>query len=39
LDAALNYVGGIFEIPKRSWIETSALLQNAYFQKKISQFN
>ncbi len=39
LDAALNYVGGIFEIPKRSWIETSALLKNAYFQKKISQFN
>ncbi len=39
MDAALNHVGNIFEIPKHGWIETSALLQNAYFQRKISQFN
>jgi hypothetical protein len=39
MDAALNNVGNIFEIPKRGWLETSALLQNAYFQRKISQFN
>ena len=39
MDAALNQVGNIFEIPKRGWIETSALLQSAYFQRKISQFN
>src|SRR6266536_2300084 len=36
MDAALNHVGNIFEIPKHGWIETSALLQNAYFQRKIS---
>src|SRR5713226_5482167 len=39
MDAALNHVGNTFEIPKRGWIETSALLQNAYFQRKINQFN
>ena len=39
MDAALNHVSSIFEIPKRGWIETSALLQSAYFQRKISQFN
>ena len=39
MDAALNYGGTIFEIPKHSWIEASALLQKAYFQRKISEFN
>src|SRR2546421_7810683 len=39
MDAALNHVSNIFEIPKRGWIETSAFLQSAYFQRKISQFN
>jgi hypothetical protein len=39
MDAALNHVSNIFEIPKRGWMETSALLQNAYFQRKINQFN
>src|SRR6266568_678330 len=39
MDNAMNYVSSIFEIPKRGWMETSALLQNAYFQRKISQFN
>ncbi len=39
MDAAMNYVSKLFEIPKRSWIETSALLQKAYFQRKISEFN
>jgi hypothetical protein len=34
MDAALNHVSNIFEIPKRGWMETSALLQNAYFQRK-----
>ncbi|TMI26316.1 hypothetical protein E6H30_03845 [Candidatus Bathyarchaeota archaeon] len=39
MDNAMNHVSNIFEIPKRGWMETSALLQNAYFQRKISQFN
>ncbi len=39
MDAALNYACTIFEIPKKSWIQTSALLQKAYFQRKITQFN
>jgi len=39
MDAALNYACTIFEIPKHSWIQTSALLQKAYFQRKISEFN
>src|SRR5947199_6674956 len=39
IDNAMNHVSSIFEIPKRGWMETSALLQNAYFQRKISQFN
>jgi DNA repair protein NreA len=39
MDSALNYATTILEIPKRSWIETSALLQKAYFQKKISEYN
>jgi hypothetical protein len=39
IDAAMNYVATIFEIPKRGWIENSALLQKAYFQRKISEFN
>ncbi len=39
MDGAMEHVGRIFEIPKRSWIETSALLQKAYFQRKISEFN
>src|SRR3989475_11829856 len=39
MDAAMNYVSTIFEIPKRDWIENSALLQKAYFQRKISEFN
>ena len=38
MDAALNHVSNIFEIPRHGWIETSALLKNAYFQRKISQF-
>src|SRR2546428_7491268 len=36
MDRAMNYVNTIFEIPKRGWIENSALLQKAYFQRKIS---
>lgn len=39
MDSAMNYVSTIFEIPKRGWIENSALLQKAYFQRKISEFN
>lgn len=39
MDSALNYVTTIFEIPKRSWIETSDVLQRAYFQRKINQYN
>jgi DNA repair protein NreA len=39
MDSALNYATTILEIPKRSWIETSALLQKAYFQRKISEYN
>ncbi len=39
MDAAMNYVSTIFEIPKRGWVENSALLQKAYFQRKISEFN
>jgi len=38
LDDALKYSCSILEIPKRSWIETSALLRNSYFQRKISEF-
>jgi hypothetical protein len=39
MDAAMNHVSKIFEIPKRGWIENSALLQKAYFQRKISEFS
>lgn len=39
MDAAMNYASTIFEIPKHGWIEASALLQKAYFQRKISEFN
>ncbi len=39
MDAALNHACTIFEIPKHSWIQTSALLQKAYFQRKINQYN
>src|SRR5437762_13244710 len=39
MDGAMNYVSTIFEIPKRGWIENSALLQKAYFQRKISEYN
>jgi DNA repair protein NreA len=39
MDAALSYACTIFEIPKHSWIKTSALLQKAYFQHKISEYN
>jgi DNA repair protein NreA len=39
MDDAMNYVSSIFEIPKRGWMETSALLRDAYFQRKINQFN
>src|SRR3989442_4962372 len=39
MDGAMNHMSSIFEIPKRGWMETSTLLQNAYFQRKISQFN
>ncbi len=39
MDAAMHYISTIFEIPKRGWIENSALLQKAYFQRKISEFN
>jgi hypothetical protein len=35
----MNHVSSIFEIPKRGWMETSMLLQNAYLQRKISEFN
>src|SRR6266571_3924550 len=39
MDGALNYATTILEIPKRGWIETSALLQKAYFQRKISEYS
>jgi len=39
MDSTLNYVSTIFEIPKQSWVEASALLKQAYFQRKISDFN
>jgi DNA repair protein NreA len=39
MESALNYATTILEIPKRSWIKTSALLQKAYFQRKISEYN
>jgi DNA repair protein NreA len=39
MDGALNYATTILEIPKKDWIQTSALLQKAYFQRKISQYN
>jgi hypothetical protein len=39
MDEALNYACTLFEIPKHSWIESSALLQKAYHQKLISEFN
>ena len=39
LDRAMNQVGTIFEIPKHSWIETSSLLRDAYFQRRLSVYN
>ena len=39
LDKAMNYISTILEIPKSSWIETSDLLKDAYFQKKLSLYN
>jgi len=39
MDAALDYTTTILEIPKRGWIETSDLLQRAYFQRKITEYN
>jgi DNA repair protein NreA len=39
LDKALNHVSTIFEITKRSWIETSSFLRDAYFQRKLSLYN
>jgi hypothetical protein len=39
MDNAMNHVSSIFEIPKRGWMETSMLLQNAYLQRKIGEFN
>ena len=39
LNGALNYVCTIFEIPKKGWMEASSLLQSAYFQRKLSQYN
>jgi len=38
LNAALDYACTVLEIPRKSWVETSSLLQQAYFQKKISEF-
>lgn len=39
MDAALKYATTILEIPKPDWIKSSALLQKAYFQRKISEYN
>src|SRR3989449_2287061 len=39
MDGAMNRVTSLLEIPKDSWIDGSALLQKAYFQRKISEFN
>jgi hypothetical protein len=39
MDSAMNYASTLLEIPKHSWIQTSTLLQRAYFQRKISEFN
>ncbi len=38
LDEALKFISSRFEIPLRRWILQSALLKNALFQKKISDF-
>jgi DNA repair protein NreA len=38
LDASLKYISSRFEIPLRRWINQSALLKNALFQKKITDF-
>lgn len=39
LDSALNYACTILEIPKKSWVEGSALLRQGYFQRKITEFS
>src|SRR5437879_12676636 len=39
MDAAMNYASTIFEIPKRDWIQNSALLQKTYFQPKNRECN
>jgi hypothetical protein len=38
LDDSLKFVSSRFEIPLRRWIMQSALLKNALFQKKITDF-
>jgi hypothetical protein len=39
LDASLKHISSRFEIPLRRWINQSALLKNALFQKKITDFS
>jgi len=39
LDAALDHACTILEIPKPNWIEASALLKQAYFQRRITDFS
>jgi hypothetical protein len=38
LNASLQFISSRFEIPLRRWINQSALLKNALFQKKITDF-
>ena len=39
LDKVMDYVSTVFEIPKRSWIETSSLLRDAYSQRRLNLYN
>ena len=38
LDESLKLIGSRLEIPLRRWIMQSALLKNALFQKKLTDF-
>jgi len=38
LDDSLKFIASRFEIPLRRWVQQSEILNNALFQKKISDF-
>ena len=38
IDDSLKFIAGRFEIPLRRWVMQSALLKNALFQKKLTDF-